>query len=100
MDEYDSCYACFCPHAERNNSFVICEICKAEIHERCYGLPDIEDDSDFYCDICLDRKADSKGRVSPDRESILKAISRERRVGREEAADIFYKQAECIICAR
>ena len=78
INEYDSCYSCFCPHADTDNSFVICECCKAEIHERCYGIVGLDEDDneeeEFYCDYCTDMKKDSKCRVSPDREIFFREI--------------------------
>ena len=94
INEFDSCYSCFCPHADRRNSFVICETCKAEIHERCYGITNIDDDDEeeeFYCDVCLDKAKDSKGRVNQEKEVLIREIIKKDRTSREDAVNKYYK---------
>jgi GMP synthase PP-ATPase subunit len=50
------CQACFYSDLVESNPIVFCEGCDAGVHQRCYGISDLE--ASFYCQKCLDKQAD------------------------------------------
>ena len=45
---------CFVSLYDNHNPIVFCDHCDGGVHQRCYGVEDL--DEPFYCDLCLLRK--------------------------------------------
>jgi hypothetical protein len=57
MDPNESPYTCGCcylSYYENTNPIVYCELCDSGVHQKCYGIDDL--DEPFYCDLCQLRR--------------------------------------------
>lgn len=57
MDPNESpytCQCCFLSYYENTNPIVYCDMCDSGVHQKCYGILDLDDP--FFCDLCLLRK--------------------------------------------
>eukprot|EP00347_Sterkiella_histriomuscorum_P021304 403334471 len=49
-----ACMCCFLSIYDNLNPIVYCDMCDGGVHQRCYGIEDL--DEPFFCDLCIQRK--------------------------------------------
>jgi len=67
------CQACFYSDLVESNPIVICDDCEIGVHQKCYGITDLE--GAFLCQKCQDIKQDQKNiRLSVDKEQKIRQV--------------------------
>lgn len=50
--EDDYCYVCGGEDTEDKNKIVYCEGCNITVHQKCYGMNELEEGEDWFCLNC------------------------------------------------